>query len=93
MDKIINIVTEVTGVPAADIIAKRGNVETQEARMIFILIAHACGQSDYKICEYLKRSQVAIWKTRKYAEEYSGYNISFCKKYIHARMKCNLSIQ
>ena len=89
MDKIINIVTDVTGVPAADIIAKRGNVETQEARMIFILLAHACGHSDYKICEYLKRSQVAIWKTRKYAEEYKIYNLSFSKKYMHARMKCN----
>ncbi len=88
MDEIIKIVTDVTSVTAEEIIAKRGNVDTQEARMIFILIAKDHGYSDYEISYYLHRTQVSIWKTRKYAEEYGKYSTAFLVKYQHAQAKC-----
>ena len=88
MEKIIKAVADVTGVPAAQIIAKRGNIDTQEARMIFILLSSSNGYSDYKISYFLHRSQGSVWKTRKYAKEYGDYSASFLAKYRQAQEAC-----
>ena len=53
MEKIINIVTEVTGVTQEDIIAKRGSIDVQEARMLFFMLARDAGYSDYDVARYI----------------------------------------
>lgn len=91
MEKIINIVTEVTGVKQEDIIAKRGSIDVQEARMLFFMLARDAGYSDYDVARYINRTQVSVWKTRKYAEEYAQLNRSFNVKVVKALSKLYLS--
>ena len=92
MDKIINIVTDVTGVTKKDIVAKRGNVEVQEARMLFFILARDAGFSDYEVSKFINRTQVSVWKTRKYAEEYAELNQSFGIQLVHARTKLSVAM-
>jgi chromosomal replication initiation ATPase DnaA len=65
MEEILKAVSEQTGISVEDILSRKRNFETSEARRIFMYIASSSGEPNKRIATFINRSWCDVSKQLK----------------------------